>query len=77
VVNLADVLHRIISLIPWREEAEKLLAHEVVSTELGGTGGAHEAPAEPDVVAPSKRDDSPDGPAVDVAAEPVKNGKTA
>lgn len=51
--TLADVLHRIVDLTPWREEAHKLLAHEIVSTELAppdaGTHAAAEpAPAEPD-----------------------------
>lgn len=51
--TLADVLHRIVDLTPWREEAHKLLAHAIVDTELAppdaGTHAAAEAAsAEPD-----------------------------
>lgn len=45
--TLADVLHRIVDLTPWREEAHKLLAHSIVDTELAPPDAGTHAAAEP------------------------------
>lgn len=43
--TLADVLYRLIDLVPWREETDQRRAREIVTTELvPATPGAHEAP---------------------------------
>lgn len=38
--TVADVLHHLINLVPWREEAHALSAHEVIDRELGSARGA-------------------------------------
>lgn len=68
--TLADLLHEIVSLLPWREEARKLAAHEAVDNHLGASDDrpAHAAgdAVEPNVTLPT-----------DTAEVKPANGKTA
>lgn len=61
--TVADVLHHLINIVPWREEAHALAAHEVIARELGDARGAGST----DTASPN----SEDGPRASTPAAPT------
>lgn len=57
MTTLADVLHRLVDLVLWREESQQLAAHDVIrdSLEAGPDTGSHASDA--GVVAAGVEDD--------------------
>lgn len=62
--TLIDVLHRLIELVLWREEADRVRAHQVVDGELLGAQPAPPTPPE-----------APAGTESGTGTEPSKSGK--